>query len=927
MIGRVLDDGSSQIYRYEYNSRGGIARYADAVGRETVFEYASNEIDLLTISQKNGLKYDLLQEMTYNAAHQRLAVTDDAGQVTTHTYNAAGQLLTVVTPPRAGITENRTASFVYDSDGYLEAGSGPATGFTKTHTYDSYGRVRIVTDSDNYNFTFDYDDLDRRTKITYADGTYEEVEYERLDPLRARDRLGRWTHFVFDSLRRLTTTADPLAQTVVQQWCPCGTLNGLVDANGNRTTWEWDTQGRVTKEIWANGNQWQYGYEDATSRLETVTDAKGQIKTYSYSVDNELQGVAYTNEEHETPNVSFTHDAVFKRIASMVDGTGTTTYSYHSVGRTPSLGAGSLDTVDGPLSNDTIAYDYDELGRVKSRAINGVTETYDYDALGRLANESNVLGQFSYQYDGAASRLRTVTYPSGLTSTYAYYASSGDNRLQEIHHRNSNGDTFSKFNYTYNQSGNIETWTQQQDANPAKAYDLEYDRVDQLRTAVWRTTETTPTILKRLAYNYDSAGNRTVQQVDNAPVLGAYDITNRLTSQTPGGTMRFAGTLSEAATVMIQAASASVDSDYEFAGDAEVNSGTNQVVVKAMDYSGNERTNTYEVNVSGSAKTFTFDANGNVTGDGSRTFEWDAENRLLAINSGIRRIEFAYDGRGRRVRTIEKENSITVADKRYVWSQMHRVEERDSGGSNVLQRYFRTGVQDGGSAYFYLRDHLGSVRELVDQSETVRARYDYEPYGNATKVMGDRESPFRFAKLFYESFVEQELALFRAYDTESGRWLSPDPIGLKGGLNLYAYSENNVVNVSDPTGLKPDGTDWCGSTWNDPAITIPRPGPGTCDPEQVKEAIRNVRRQKEYFCGWQQRGDPEPGPTDPTQHKGGNEGGSSWYTPSGDSCVDYGICVHEKNHIDEVRRDPNKANHEYDCEAYKAQQSYLEGCL
>jgi hypothetical protein len=56
----------------------------------------------------------------------------------------------------------------------------------------------------------------------------------------------------------------------------------------------------------------------------------------------------------------------------MTDGTGTTSYTYHPVGV---LGAGRVKDVDGPLSNDTISYTYDELGRVKTRSLNGTTAT------------------------------------------------------------------------------------------------------------------------------------------------------------------------------------------------------------------------------------------------------------------------------------------------------------------------------------------------------------------------------------------------------------------------------------------------------------------------------------------------------------------------------------------------------------------------
>ncbi|HEY5564931.1 MAG TPA: hypothetical protein VIL33_05025, partial [Rhodothermia bacterium] len=144
---------------------------------------------------------------------------------------------------------------------------------------------------------------------------------------------------------------------------------------------------------------------------------------------------SYTNEENETPNVSFTYDSGYNRLKTMVDGTGTTTYSYHPTRASPPLGAGRLSSVDGPLANDAIAYGYDELGRVASRAIDGVALSYAYDALGRIQGETNALGAFSYEYDGVTSRLRKVTYPNGQTSSYAYYPNSGDHRLQKIHHR------------------------------------------------------------------------------------------------------------------------------------------------------------------------------------------------------------------------------------------------------------------------------------------------------------------------------------------------------------------------------------------------------------------------------------------------------------------------------------------------------------
>ncbi|MGH9335187.1 MAG: RHS repeat protein, partial [Vicinamibacteria bacterium] len=310
-IGRVLDDGSSQIHRYEYGSRGNVTKSIDPVGRETVYEYAANETDLLRVKQRNGTGYELLQEMTYDAAHQPLTMKDASGKTTSYTYNSEGQILTITTPQRAGITENRTTRYVYDANGYLQSVTGPQTGATTRYTYDGVGRTRTVIDSEEYSLTFDYDVLDRQVKTTYPDGTFEETAYDRLDPSWSRDRLGRWTHRVYDALRRVSSTSDPLGRTVSQVWCSCGSLDALIDANGNRTEWERDLQGRVTKEIRANGSEWLYEYETTTSRLERVTDANGQHKDYEYFLDDNLQSVSYPNPLLPTPNVSFTYDTAY----------------------------------------------------------------------------------------------------------------------------------------------------------------------------------------------------------------------------------------------------------------------------------------------------------------------------------------------------------------------------------------------------------------------------------------------------------------------------------------------------------------------------------------------------------------------------------------------------------------------------------------
>ena len=218
----------------------------------------------------------------------------------------------------------------------------------------------------------------------------------------------------------------------------------------------------------------------------------------------------------------------------MTDGIGTTTYSYFPVTTGGTLGASQLSSIDGPWSNDTIAYSYDELGRSVSRAINSVPASQTYDLLGRLDGVTNVLGTFAFSYVNQTPRLSGVTYPNGQMSSYSYYGNSADRRLQQIHHQTSSSATISKFDYAYDTVGNVTTWTQQRDSGGSavtRAYDFGYDTTNQLTSATYRTTEATPTILKRYVYTYDSTGNRTAEQVDNEVRQANYNSMNRLTTQ------------------------------------------------------------------------------------------------------------------------------------------------------------------------------------------------------------------------------------------------------------------------------------------------------------------------------------------------------------------------------------------------------------
>ena len=163
--------------------------------------------------------------------------------------------------------------------------------------------------------------------------------------------------------------------------------------------------------------------------------------------------------------------------------------------------------------------------------------------------------------------------------------------------------------------------------------------------------------------------------------------------------------------------------------------------------------------------------------------------------------EFAYDGLSRRVQIIEQNATGGITStKNYLWIGQEIAEERSSSNS-VTKRFFPQGEQQSSYPYYYTRDHLGSVRELISSTGTIFARYSYSDYGVRTYVQGSGSANFQYAGMYLHAASGLNLTRFRAYDPNSGRWLSRDPIAEKGGIDLYGYVLNDPIDYFDPLGL------------------------------------------------------------------------------------------------------------------------------
>jgi len=766
-IGRVLDDGSTQLYSYTYNASGRLTSSLDPIGRTLSYVYDTNGTDLLEVRMTRAGKNELLFRATYNSQHRPLMTTDAAGQTTRYSYNARGQVLSVIN------ARNEILTFDYDSNGYLVAILGPLPGTNSTATiaYDAFGRPGTLTDVSGYSRTFDYDNLDRITQITHPDGTFEQVTYDRLDRNIIRDRAGRLTLFNYDSMRQLTQVTDTLGRATRFEWCGCGGLKRLTDPMGRTTSWQMDVQGRRIAKQYADGSQVTYSYENTTSRLRQVTDEKLQSALFSYNLDNTLRLRAYASATVPTPTASFTYDPDYKRVSSVTDGAGTTLYAYIPITANPPLGAGRLASVTGPLTNEVATYSYDELGRLVHRAINGVDSALNFDAGGRIVGDTNPLGSFTYTYDGASFRMLSANLPNGQTAIRSYGSIFQDWALERITHQVS-AMPLSEFLYGFDPSrAQLTNWSQQSGAQPPDVYSFAYDTANQLLSA---TVTNSGAQVNRFAYSYDPAGNRLSEQAGASTSTATYNVLNQLsTTSAPGP---------------------------------------------------------------------------------SRINEWDAANRLTAVNAGAQRTEFTYDGAGRLVAIRQLVNGAEASRRFFAWRRGRLCEECDTNGV-VTKRFFAQGVQlvtgTNAGAYFYTRDHLGSIRELVDARGNVRARYTYEPFGRRTKSTGDLDADFGFAGMFWATEANLYLTRFRAYDPALGRWLSRDRLKkaeLAQGPNLYAYVGNDPLSGRDPLGLIRTTVDaFCAQNPAGCALLAAELGAGATVAEEAAPELEAVGAETEEF--------------------------------------------------------------------------------
>jgi RHS repeat-associated protein len=135
----------------------------------------------------------------------------------------------------------------------------------------------------------------------------------------------------------------------------------------------------------------------------------------------------------------------------------------------------------------------------------------------------------------------------------------------------------------------------------------------------------------------------------------------------------------------------------------------------------------------------------------------------------------------------------------------HLIAETNQSGQ-MLGEYIYFGdqllamIRPGEVAYYFHNDHLGTPQVLTNDSQTIAWKAAYAPFGQEVSSVQTVENPFRFPGQYYDQETGLYYNYHRYYDPMTGRYVTPDPIGLEGGINLFTYVQNNPITFSDPSG-------------------------------------------------------------------------------------------------------------------------------
>ncbi len=604
---------------------------------------------------------------------------------------------------------------------------------------------------------------------TFPDGTTARYGYTLLDLTSVTDRVGNTTTGLYDADRHLTSSTRS-GRLTTYDYYDDGSLKHTTDPRDSITFYSRDIQARLQSITYPMGDMAAFTW-DTVGRLASDPDA-----TYEYTTDGMLLSATYTNGDTfangggSPGGEEMTYDPAYPRLTSIGNSDPGyaptpytfTTYAYNLVPPAGAIlwGANQLASVTTAVGNsevsppvDVVAYGYDALNRAVSQTVStfasssatapivSLNESIGHDALGRVDNITNPLDSFTYGYGDSSARVRAVSSSEGPTETLTYQSLPLDPLLSTLSY-SGREEQSAAFDYTYNANGQVTSATFANFIDGISYYG--YDAWGELETGNGPNPTTT--------YGYDNSGNLQSE------------------STTRGRTT----------------------TSLTFTSNAD-----DQVLTSPFDTS-----------------TPQFDGKGNPVSLGGATYTVDSRNRIRSVTKGAQASFFYYDALGHLVHFLDLTNGAVTNEAYLVWCGDRICLSHDANG-NPITAYFPqgfitvtpNGTEFAESDYYNVTDKLGSVNQVWESAALGGGTMGWSEYVDAYgDQIGDGvQGDFGFAGYFHHAATGLDFAEHRVYSPQYGRWLTRDPIGVAGGMNLYRYADDDPASLSDPSGNDPAG--------------------------------------------------------------------------------------------------------------------------
>ncbi|QOG11541.1 RHS repeat domain-containing protein [Arcobacter sp. FWKO B] len=814
----------------------------DKNGNCLEFIYDKNFLLTQIISNKASL------DITYNHKGFIHKIQDHSDRIFVYSYDKHDNLIQVTYPNKTTLKYNYsktlsnqyylsetinqldliTLSFTYDTNNKVQSYTTPS----ESYTY-AYEPNRIIkTSSTNERTFYKIDNFGAIVAITYADKTTANEDYD-IDTNSSwiKDRANKKSFYKYDEKNRIIISQTAINQDIVYDYMDDTKFVSKQNSNNKITSYQYDDKYNLCQINHPNLTQDIYTY-DKYGNILTHTNQSNLTTTYSYNdfgqitsitdinnntiyyeYDELARVVSYVNSHgiievykydlldnitHVYKNgllfVAFGYDKA-NRLLSISDHMGNSSYFKYDnfvlshithPNQTTTNFTFSKDKTTITLPNDTtIHYEFDKYtNKLIKLTTPNINISYKYDKFGNMLSATDDSHEISYTYDNKANLLRSSYDDKDIVYSYdenELFSLGFEDRSFYCLRDNTNNiltlqtNSLDKYEFSYDENGNV----------VSLQYPNKFTMINKYNPQRKLCFSTTPH--KELSYIYDN--NNQIISYNN--IKYKYDTNQRLIS--------------------------SNDKSYSY-----------DLSNNLLSYN-NTYDNITNQLISNDIYECFYDVLGNLTQKVNKQtsitshYRYDDLSRLIeykqtdSSNSILKEIYLSYNPLSQRASKYYKDKDISYYHK-YIYDNHNIIGIYDGRSDRLLASFIHTpksidkplSITIDKQTYYYHLDINNSVVEISDESKNIVQHFTYDDFGYIIDRYTSENhkeleilNPYTYTSREYDT---DELYYYRAryYDPSIKRFISPDPISYQSGdTNFYAYVNNNPINLTDPSGLKP----------------------------------------------------------------------------------------------------------------------------